>query len=462
MSFPSPVRAVAASLALCATLAGAPALAQQAEELTSPGGIAFSHLRMPDQESVSIQVAWPSDWPYIGEPAGTPYVAAELLPAGGAGDLTPAEVQQAFEELQAEGGLSMTADHAYGYLNARARDLDAAIELGASVLSEPALDEDWLARIRDGLATNMAEAVMADGSRAGDVLRRLSLGASGLVRFLSLSPPEVITDVTRADVQRWQERTLVRTGMTVAVAGGIDAEAAGEAVDALLGGLPIGEGEVETPDVDVDETPMSIVLQDPESDKSTMLLVGRLPPTSQGGELEDILISMTLGGGDESRLFETLRTTLRASYAAEALIDNQSRLLRILVLYAEAETDKLPEARTALRDAYDAFVTDGPTDEELAAAKANLAEGVRQMLESPVGAAGSLVQTALDGQPATRVSGLPDELEAVTMKSVRARLAAVYPSANQLQEVIVTPEAEGIDGACIIASVAELDSCERP
>jgi len=435
----------------------------QTQQLVSPEGIAFSHIAMPDQESVSIRVAWPSDWAYTGSPAGTPFVAAELLPAGGAGDMSPAEVQQAFEQLQVEGGLNVVADHVQGFLTMRTRDLDAAIELGATVLGEPTLDERWLVRIRDGLAANVAESRLGAGARSGDLLRRMTLGGSGLERFLSLSPPEVVTAVTRKDVQRWYARTLVRTGMTVVVAGGIDADTAGEVVDRLLGGLPAGSAEQDltaSASVPVDDSPRSVVLHDPEVGKSTVALLGRLPSTAEGGELEDILIAMMLGSGDESRLFQALRTTLRASYTAQALLDNQSRALRRLLLYAEVDTAKLSEARSTLLDALDTFVAEGPSDAEFQASKARLDDGLRQMLDSPASTASSLLEAALDGQPATRVPALPAELAAITLADIAERLRSVYPTSAQMQEVIVTPDAEAIDGACVIASIDGLADCD--
>jgi len=461
------VRASAGALAgalLAGALAGAPALAQEleAQELTSPGGIAFGHLPMPDQESVSIRVAWPSDWSYGEEPVGTPWVGAELLLSGGAGDMSPAEVQQAFEDLQAEGWLEVAADVVYGSLNVRARDLDAAIDIAAVTLADPALDDRWLERIRDGLAANVEAAGQASAPRVGDLLRRLSFGGSGLERFLSLEPPETVTAITREDVLRWHADTLVRTGMTVAVTGGIDADAAGKAVDTLLGGLPTGDAAPSVPEVELDVTPRLVVLQDPALEKSTIASFGWLPPTAEGGEIEDILIQIALGGGDGSRLFETLRTALRASYSAEALLDNRSRALRGLLMYAEVDTDKLVAAHQALRDAYDDFVTDGPTQEEFDGAKAQLAEGLRQMQETPQATAASLVEAALDGQPAARVTGLPAELEAVDLAAVRARLAAVYPPAEELLEVVLTPDGKAIEGACVIGSIDEAQDCDAP
>ena len=458
---------VAVPLSLVCAFASASVLAYEARELTSPGGIDFRHAEMPDQESVSIQVAWPSDWAYTERSSATPYVGAELLLAGGAGEMGPAEMQQAFEELQAEGGLNVVADHAHGYLNVRARDLDAAIELAAIALAEPAFDERWFERIRGGFAANVVDAKLQSGARVGDVLRRAALGESDLERFLSLTPPEIVTEVTLEDIRRWHAKTLVRAGMTVAVAGGIDAEAAGKAVDALLGALPAGEGASAVPDVELDFSPRTVLLEDPDAGKSVVSLLGRLPPTSAGGELEDILATLALGGGGESRLHEALRTELRAAYDVQVLLDSQTRALRGLLIYAEVDTDKLADARRAVREEYARFLADGPTDEEIDAAKTQLAEGLRQMLATPAATARSLVEATLDGQPPERVVDLPAELDAITTAAVRERLGDAYPAGEEMIEVVLTPDvetldAESIGNVCAVTSIDEVESCGQP
>ena len=441
---PNPAALVLLPLTLLAALASTPAYAFDTRDLTSPGGIDFRHAEMPDQETVSIQVAWPSDWAYTETASATPYLGAELLLAGGAGDMSPAEMQQAFEDLQAEGGLNVVADHAYGYLNVRARDLDAAIELAALALVEPAFDERWFERIRDGFAANVVDAKLGAGARVGDLLRRAALGESELERFLSLAPPEVVTAVTLEDIRRWHAETLVRAGMTVAVAGGIDAEAAGEAVDALLGALPEGELASAAPDVDVDFSSRTLVLEDTDAGRSVVSLLGRLPPAFDGGELEDILAALVLGGGGESRLFETLRTELRASYDVQAILDSQSRALRGLLIYAEVDTGKLAEARRAIGEEYARFRADGPTDEELEAVKAQLADGLRQTLENPAAMARGLMQAAIDGYSPGYVTGLPAELDAITADAVRGAVGRrSFPNDEAMIEVLLTPGRPG-------------------
>jgi len=71
----------------------------------------------------------------------------------------------------------------------------------------------------------------------------------------------------------------------------------------------------------------------------------------------------------------------------------------------------------------------------------------------------TMVEAELDGTDAQRVPGFLDELAAVTADSIGKRLRTVYPAADELVEIIVTPEADAVEGACVIRSLAQVQQC---
>lgn len=126
---------------------------------TSPGGIEYARLYIPEAEDVAIQVAWPTTWAFRDDVnQAVPYIGTDLILAGGAEGFPPGEVLETFADLKAEGTMWVTADHLHGQLIAPKDNLGQAIAIAAAHLAKPTMDQGWFDRIQQGFATNIAEA----------------------------------------------------------------------------------------------------------------------------------------------------------------------------------------------------------------------------------------------------------------------------------------------------------------
>jgi hypothetical protein len=92
----------------------------------------------------------------------------------------------------------------------------------------------------------------------------------------------------------------------------------------------------------------------PEAEKTTLGLVGQLPPTSEGGDLIDLLALNFFARSGDGPLFNAVRTELRASYGFEAGFTNYDRATRLMFIGGEVETEKLSEAANLILTTYDA------------------------------------------------------------------------------------------------------------
>ena len=425
---------------------------------TSPGGIEYVRLYIPEAEDVAIQIAWPTDWALREDVnQAVPYIGTDLILAGGAEGFPPGEVVETFADLNAEGTMWVTVDHLHGQLIAPKENLDKTVEIAAAHLAKPTMDQDWFDRVQQGFAANTAEAKSQPANRGYDALRWAILGNTPLRRALSVDPPDLITTTTRADVLDWHKQTLVRTGAKVVIAGAIGAEAAGKAVDVLLSGLPAGAAmKIGAPASDF--APKRILLHVPTAQTSTLVVIGPLPPTREGSEFEDILLASALGGDDKSVLFDAVRTGLRASYGFGAGLDAYSRDLRVIVLSGEVETAKLAEAETVVRNAYSEFVNAAKLG-DLTARKEPFKVNVEQTATLPGPASFSALMAILDEQDPNLALTLPSILDKVTDATIQARAAAAFPKAEELIVLAVSPDAAALPGACVITSPAEAANC---
>ena len=417
---------------------------------TSPGGISYARLFLPEAEIVAIQIAWPSDWTRRDEVnQAVPYLGASLILAGGALGWAPGEAGEVFADLGAEGSLWVTPDHLHGEIIVPRDNLARAVDIANAHLASPTLDPDWLDRVRQTVAGDIAEANAQPAMLGLDTLRWVVLGDTPLRRFLSLDPPKMIDTARHEDVVDWHARTLTRTGALVVIAGALDADTAGRTVDALLAGLPEVAPAAPLPPPRADFRPQRILLHVPDAPTSSLIMAGPLPPTRNGREFEDILLTIALGGDDRSVLFEAVRTRLRASYGFGAALSAFSRERRYLLLSGEVETARLAEAESVVRSTYAAFMAE-PAMGNLEARKAPFLGAIGATTDDPVRASSSALLAILDGLDPAAVFDLPDLLAGVDQRSIEARATMFFPPANVLTVIAVSPDAGALPGACVI------------
>ncbi|MBD1206709.1 MAG: insulinase family protein [Rhodobacteraceae bacterium] len=262
---------------------------------------------------------------------------------------------------------------------------------------------------------------------------------------------------TREEVLEWHRTTVVRNGADIVIAGAIEADVAGRTVDSLLSQLPEGKSVAPiTPMADF--APRRILLHVPEAQTSTLEFLGPLPPTRMGGEFEDVLLALMLGGDDNSVLFDAVRTGLRASYGFGAGIDGYSRDLRFLFLAGEVETGELAEAETIVRTAYAEFLK-APQLGDLAARKVLLKTNIEQTMKDPIAASWALLMGLLDDQDPDVILRLSDLLEEVTDAKVHSRASSAFPPAESLIVLAVSPDATALPDACVIKTPEEAVKC---
>ena len=424
----------------------------------SPGGIEYVRLYMPDTEDVAIQIAWPSDWVMREDVnQAVPVLGTELILVGGADEFPPGEVIEVYADLNAEGTLWVTTDHLHGQLIAPKDNLDRAVEIAAAHLSSPTMDSGWLQRIRQDSISNMVETVSVPANRGYEALRWVILGDTPLRSALTADEPEMYSTATREQILEWHRTTVIRDGARIVVAGAIDADLAGKAVDRLLSQLPKGNPvPLRAPKADF--TARRILLHVPEAQTSTLIFIGPLPPTRQGSEFEDVLLATALGGDDNSVLFNAVRTGLRASYGFGAGIEAYTRDLRFLFLTGEVETGKLAEAEAVVRKAYEEF-TEKAVMSEILARKPSFEDHAEQTAKDPVSASFSAMMALLDGRAPNLALTLPAVLSSVSEETLRTRVESAFPSANSLIALAVSPDATALPGACVVQAPAEAVKC---
>ncbi|MBB3141781.1 M16 family metallopeptidase [Halomonas organivorans] len=449
--------AVIVSLAACSSEVSNEGTPTASSEL-SPGGISYTLIHVPEDD-VAIHVAWPTDWAYREDTnKAAPLVGAELMLAGGAQGYPAGDVGERWADLNAGGNLyGVASDHIVGELVFEREDISEVVEIANAHLREPLLGQTWLNRISDGVEQSVNEERSQPAAAGFEAVRWTVLGEQPLRNALSLQGGNAFEALSRDDILAWHAETFTRTPEAVTVAGDIDAEAAGQALDSLLKGLP-EKGRSLARGVKTDFKPRRILLHMPEAEVSSLAFVAPVPPTRLGGEIEDALLIDALGGDDQSVLFNAMRTHLRASYAFGAGMDNLTGDHRVMSMAGEVDTSKIAEAESVVREAYRKFRKTG-MEGDIVERKVPLEAYFSEINDHVMDLARVELQSSLDGGDPGRVLRIMDEIEAVTDVSLNERLKDAFPEMDEFTVIAVSPEADSLPDACVITTPREAVDC---
>jgi zinc protease len=439
-------------------LAGCKSEAPVIKDEISPSGVRYTLIKMKSNDEVSVQVAWSTDWAYRdGVNEGVPYVGKDLILAGGADGYKPGEAGEKFADLKAEATINPMSDFVYGALNFKKSNMTETLKIANAHLRAPIFDQGWLSRIAGDWKNRTVEGLEKPESRLFSTMRWAILGNQPIRTFLSLDQPEDFETIDRAQIVKWHQEVFTRQPKAVVAVGELSSDEAGRIVDELLAGLPAGSHKISSKE-ELNFKPRRVLLHLSEAKTSQLLFIGSIPPTREGKEMEDILATSVLGSGERSILFNAVRTELRASYDFSAAIDNFSHDNRFIFMWGQVETTKLTETERAIRKAYSDFKQNGP-NADLAPWKSLFYSAFENLWQTPDAAASTAIQIKIDGHPSSRVNELRQEIDAVTLDSIKSRLSSAYPAADGFVVVAISPDASALPDACVIQSPEEVVNC---
>jgi zinc protease len=407
-----------ASLALAWLLlvVGAPARAMTIERVVSPGGIEAWLVEDHSLPVVSLALAFrggaaldPAD------KVGLATMVSGLLDEG-AGPLDSAAFQKRLSDLAIDFNFDASQDEFRGSLRALTRDRDQAFELLRLSLAEPRFDAEPVERIRGQLLAVLASDAEDPGKIASDTFWHTVFPEHPYGRD-PIGTPETLKQITADDLRTFVRQQFTRDRLKIGVVGDITAADLGPALDKLFGGLP-ARGATMTLPAAVPEGAGRVVLVDRDVPQSVILL-------GQNGIKRDdpdfyaaALLMQTLGGGFGSRLTREVREKRGLAYSIDA--DLATYDLGGLVTGATAtQNARVKESIDVIRQVWAEMAAEGPTEAELADAKAYLIGSYPLRFTSSSRIASNLVSIELEGLGIDYIDKRQDLFGSVTLADVR-------------------------------------------
>lgn len=428
----------AAAAVIVLTLSGAQASATNIERIVSPGGIEAWLVHETAVPLITMQFAFEGGGAQ--DPAGkagTANLMASLLDEG-AGDLDANAFAERLDRKAVQMQIRAGRDHIRGTLQTLSENRDEAFDDLRLALTEPRFDSDAVELNRAQILSGLRRQQKSPTDLAA--LRWWSAAYAGHAYGEPVGGTlKSVPKITIADLKAYQHRVLARDDLTVAIVGDIDAAAAKTMLDRVFGALPAKAQLVSHQDVKPQDLGqrINIKLDVPQ----TVIDFGGVGISRNDPDFfAAYIVNHILGGGTfSSRLTSEIRVKRGLAYSVyDSLLwyDDTALFFGSTATRADSADETVSLIDKEVRN----FAENGPTADELAAAKAYLNSSFVLNLDTSAKVASLLLQLQLDHLGIDYIDTRKQKIAAVTLDDAK-RVAKRLFGGGMLMTVVGQPAA---------------------
>jgi zinc protease len=408
---------IAAAAVSVAALAAQPAGATTVQRVVSPGGIVAWLVHEPSLPLVALNFAFvggatqdPADKPGVG------YMVSSLLDDG-AGELDAKAFQQRLEENAVELRFSVTQDYFFGSIRLLKDRQEQSFDLLRLALSRPRFDADAIGRVREQILSGLRRETTDPGSIGNRTWWATAFPNHPYGRPTGGSLTSVPT-ITADDLRTFARQVLTRDTLKIAAVGDIDAATLGQTLDRVFGALPATGTRVAVQDAPVRDGGRRIVTQ-LAVPQAVVRLGGAGVMRKDPDFIPAYVVNHILGGGSfTSRLYDEVREKRGLAYGVYSYLMTM-RHAALFMANTQTQADSTREALELIEAQVQRMVKDGPTEDELAKAKAYLKGSYALNFDTSSKIASILLQNQLDELGIDYIDKRNGLMDAVTIEDTR-------------------------------------------
>ncbi len=356
------------ALAWFALLAGAPAAsAMNIEKITSPSGIEAWLVQERTVPLITLNYAFQggASQDDAGK-SGTANLAADLLDEG-AGDLDGKTFHERLENHAIDLSFRVGRDDFHGSLRALNEHRDEAFDLLRLALTAPRFDADAIERVRGQELSNLRRDTTNPNTISSSQWWATAFPGHPYGREPN-GTLESLPRVTAADMRDYVRRSFARDQLTVSIVGDVDAKTAGELIDRAFAKLP-AKGDLKPV---AKATPVGLgrrIVINLNVPQAVVTFGGPGLERSDPDFMAGYIVNHILGGGSfTSRLYREVREKRGLAYGvSDSLV--WFNKAAVVIGGTATRSDKTSEALAIIEAETKRMAAEGPTAEELAAAK---------------------------------------------------------------------------------------------
>nr|HRM71086.1 pitrilysin family protein [Thauera phenylacetica] len=293
-------------------------------------------------------------------------------------------------------------------------ELDAAVELAATLLARPDFPADVLERERSRAIAGLREALTKPATLAA---RQFNAALYAGHPYGHDSTPESLAAIGREDLIDFHRLHYGARRAAVAIVGDVDRAAAERIAIRLTADLPATEAAAPLP---APAPTTAQVFRIPHPSAQAHILVGQPGMAREDADYFPLLVGNYVlgGGGFVSRLTAEVREKRGFAYSVYSALSPQ-QVAGPFQIGLQTRGGQAEEALAVVRATLAGFLADGPSAEELQAAKDNLVNGFGLRLDSNAKLLDYVSMIGFYRLPLDWLERYPQQVAAVDVDAVR-------------------------------------------
>jgi zinc protease len=388
----------------------------------SASGARVLYVEAPDLPMVDVRVAFDAGSARDGERSGLASLTAGML-SQGAGEWDADTIAARLENVGAQLSASADRDMATVSLRTLTRQpaMDTAVETLATLISAPSFREADLERLRRNRLISLRQDEESPRTVGQKAFYRQVFGSHPYGADPS-GTAESVAAMTRDHLVDFHQRYYTSANALVAIVGALDRGQAEALAERITSALPKGERPESLPDVADLDTGTLEQITFPSS--QTTVMMGQ--PGMRRGDPDYFTLYVgnhILGGsGLVSLLMEEIREKRGLSYSTYSYFLPLAQPGPFL-MGLQTKNDQADQASEVMLETLRRFISEGPTETELTAAKRNITGGFPLRIASNSDIVGYLSMIGFYGLPLDYLDRFTDRIESVTAEQIKDAFA---------------------------------------
>jgi zinc protease len=351
------------------------------------------------------------------DPAGKAGLAAMVhgLLDHGVEGLAEDEISRKLADIGAQLGGGADADRASVSLRTLSVEREQALVLMARIVQQPTFPEAVLAREKTRVTAALKEAETKPDFTASKAFGRAVYGSHP---YGLQADVDSVAGINREDVVAFYRAHYVAAGAVVALMGDVNRAQAEAIAEQLTGQLPASGAEVAIPPVD----PLAVASEQriAHPAKQSHILIGAPGMARNDPDYFALYVGNYVlgGGGFVSRLMEQVREQRGLAYDVHSYFMPMQQA-GAFQIGLQTKREQADEALALVRKVLAEFVAQGPTEQELKAAKQNIVGGFPLRVDSNRKILDYLSVIGFYHLPLTYLDDFTGKVERVTTAQVR-------------------------------------------
>jgi zinc protease len=375
-------------------------------------------VRAPELPIVDLRVTFDAGSARDGDKPGLALLTNGLL-AEGAGGLNADQLAEIFDNRGAEFGNGSLRDMAWVELRSLSEDtlLQPALQGLATLLGQPDFPAEAMERERQRMLAGLAHEKQRPSALASKAFYRELYGEHPYA-IPSNGDENSVVALTIEDLRAFHRRYYVAANAVLVIVGALDRAVAESLAETVISRLPVGEPAPALPEAKPLDQVRTVHIPHPSS--QTHILLGALGMKRGDPDYFPLYVGNHIFGGSGlvSRLMQQVREDRGLAYSVSSGF-SPMRAAGPLSISLQTRNEQAGEALKVVRDALRKFIAQGPSEEELKAAKQNLTGGFPLDIDSNREIAGYLAMIGFYRLPLDYLATLMGNIESVSAAQIR-------------------------------------------